>query len=117
MNLSFKNQANFKLVFVISILLVLSCDAWVTVKGKVVDETGNPVKAAKITIEQGKSKVVEKLSEKDGSFDINENICPMPGCSPDIKLTVTKEGYQIYEKMLSEEDLKRRRIDIKIIKN
>lgn len=115
--MNFKNQTNLALVISVLLFLTLSCDAWVKVAGKIWDETGTPVANAKVIVEQGDSKVAEKMSEKDGSFDINENVCPLPGCSTHIKVTISKEGYRTYEKMLSEEDMQGRRLIITLIKN
>lgn len=117
MHFYFKNKINTFFVAAILILVVLGCDAGISLKGRILDEQGNPVANAKIVVEQGKSKIAEQASAKNGSFDIQGNICPMPGCSSDIKLTVSKDGYQTYEKILSEEELEHREIDVVLNKN
>lgn len=117
MKLNYKNQVNLVLVNILLTFLVLGCDAWVNLDGKVLDESGNPVRNAQIVIKQGKSKVAEVMSKENGSFRINENICPMPGCSSTIKLTVIKEGFQTYEKVLSQEETDRREVKVVLKKN
>ncbi|MEO7672684.1 MAG: carboxypeptidase-like regulatory domain-containing protein [Pyrinomonadaceae bacterium] len=92
-----KNRVNLTGILVIITALGLSCDAWVTLKGKVIDENGRSIYAAKIIVRQGTSKIIEKTTERDGSFHIYESITPGPLASSIIKVTVEKEGYQAFE--------------------
>ncbi len=116
MKTSFKNQVNFALILTILFFLVLSCDAWIGLSGKVQDENGNAINQAKIIVEQGKSKVAEEKSGNDGSFGVRGDLSTFPFAGR-IKLTVSKEGYEVYEKFLSQEELNRDKIDVTLKKN
>lgn len=117
MKINIKNRINILFVSAILIFLNLGCDAWVTLSGKVSDENGKAIAGTKIIVKQGDAKVVETSSNENGEFHFNENICPMPGCSKDINVTVSKEGFQIFEKTLSEKEFKSKRLDIVLKKN
>lgn len=116
MNSNFKNQVNFALVITVLFFLVLACDAWVDLTGKIADENGNPIGVANIVVEQGKSKVAEETSGNDGSFRTHGDLNTFPFAGR-IKLTVSKEGFEIYEKVLSQEEMNSHKIDVVLKKN
>lgn len=70
-----------------------------------IDENNNPVAKAKIVIKQGNNSGKELLTNKDGMFIVNENLCPMPGCSSEVRIEVRKDGYQSFEKILTAEEI------------
>jgi len=88
------NKQNLAAISALLLVLILGCDAWVIVHGKVIDESGKPVAGAKIVVKQGDSKLTEAWSENDGKFDVLESIAPGPIGSKTIKLEVSKEGYR-----------------------
>ena len=112
MKLNPTNQINLILVILVFFILVLSCDRWAHLNGKILDENGNSVGDAKIILTQSNSKVAEEKSDRDASYKIFESIAPDVVFSSEIKIRVSKEGFQTYEEVLSEEELKQRSIDI-----
>lgn len=103
------------MITIVLTFVVLGCDAWASLNGKIMDETGNPVSDAKIMIEQGNSKIAEEKSQPDGSYKIHKNVSPTS--FSDIKMTVSKEGYQNYEKILSKKEVTNSEINITLKKN
>jgi hypothetical protein len=92
-----QNRVNVGIVLAVFVFLMLGCDAWVNIVGKVVDQAGSPIGGAKIVVSQGDTKVAECLSEKDGRFKVFENIVPGPIGSRGITLSISKEGYKQFE--------------------
>ena len=85
------------LVFPLVILMamVLACgDSWIRIKGAVVDEFGKPMSEVEIVVKQGDSKVGEQITDSTGKIDCGGSVCPIPGCTSDVSLTVSKKGYQ-----------------------
>jgi hypothetical protein len=121
MRTQFRSRINAIFAFVILFLVALGCDAWVTLKGKVLDENGKPISDAKILVEQGSRKVIEVTSQKDGSYDLHKSVTPFPFSFSSVKVTVSKEGYQTFEKEFnsrqSQEELERGEINITLKKN
>lgn len=111
MKFSIKNRTNLLLISLMLIFLVLGCDAFINLNGTVSDEDGRPIYDAKIVAIQGDRVVVEEKSKSDGSYRTNGNLSTSPFAGK-IKLTVTKEGFQPYEKFISNEDLQTQTLDI-----
>lgn len=111
MKSSIKNRTNILLISLMFIFLVLGCDAFMNMNGTISDEDGRPISDAKIVAVQGDRVVVEEKSESDGSYRTNGNLSTFPFAGK-IKLTVTKEGFQPYEKFISNEDLKTQTLNI-----
>ena len=88
-----KNRYNFALVLIIFTLIVLGCDGSASSKGKILDEQGNPVSDAYISLEvdNGKDKF-ETRSDKNGSYSLGGVVAPF---NLKTKLTVIKVGYQV----------------------
>src|SRR5881394_2346150 len=58
------------LPFAILLVVILGCDAWADIKGKVVDENGKPIAGVKIVVNQGNSKVSEHETDQSGRIDV-----------------------------------------------
>jgi hypothetical protein len=91
------NRLNIAIVAVMLAFLVLGCDAWVTLNGHVLDDSGNPIAGANIIVTQNNEKVANEFTEKDGSFHIFKNIAPGPIGSKIVKVTVSKDNYETFE--------------------
>jgi Protocatechuate 3,4-dioxygenase beta subunit len=101
-----KNSINIAITVIIFVLLVLGCDDFVAVRGRVVDEDGNPVAGAKVSLYDGKTLIKEEITTKDGQFAINSAVAPTPVSFRDNKIVVDKDGYQVYEKKLDPETIR-----------
>jgi len=85
-----------KNIFALSMAVILAtvaCDAWLNIRGRVVDERGLPIRGAAIVVQQGKSVVGEHLTDSEGKIAILDSVCPMIGCSSKITISVSKDGY------------------------
>lgn len=94
MNRGQRHKISSGLALIFLLLIILSCDAYIRLNGKVVDEDGKPIGGAKIVVSADHI-YAEKVSKEDGTFDIIENINPIGSFT--IKLTVSKENFEIYE--------------------
>jgi hypothetical protein len=86
------------------VAVLLGCDGWAMVRGKVVDENGKPVAGATIVVKQGESKVSENVTDAAGKIEGGGSICPLPGCSTDISVTVSKQGYMTVVRHLTSKE-------------
>ena len=93
-NILRKNRASLGLALLALSLVILSCDRWVVATIKVVDENGTPIPGAEIIFKQGNDAFAEKEADLTGISHFHENVCPMPGCSTDFTVTVSKDGYE-----------------------
>jgi len=85
---------NLAIVLAIIGTIALGCDAWVEFDGIVITEKGEGVANARIQVYNGKTKVREVTSEKDGAFHVFNNIAPFGN---DIRIVVSKEGFREQE--------------------
>jgi hypothetical protein len=77
-------------------------DGGVMLHGRILDETGKPIKGAKIHLESRGAKD-DRESTDDGSYGVGVIHAPLP---PTGKLTVSKDGYETYQREFrSREDL------------
>ena len=90
----FKSTTRLALPIVILLMMTLACDAWIDVIVKVVDENHDAIGDAHVIVQQGKSRVVERETDSTGLLHVHENVCPMPGCSSDYSVIVSKAGYE-----------------------
>ena len=111
MRASVGNRTNILLISLMSVFLVPGCDAFINLNGTISDEDGRPIYDAKIVALQGDRIVVEEKSKSAGSYRTNGNLSTFPFAGK-IKLTVTKDGFQPYEKFISNEDLQTQTLDI-----
>ena len=110
---NFRNRINVFLIFLIFLFVVLGCDGFTSVSGKILDENGKPIKDAKVILEVGDLKA-DSITKEDGYYDVATTHAPVK-VSP--KITVIKEGYQTYEQTFeSPEELGKKR-DIILKKN
>jgi len=91
---TWKNANISALALAVLLALTLACDAWADIKGMVVNESGEAISGAKIVVTQGNTEVGEHITDPTGKIDVHDGICPMLGCSIEISVTVSKEGYK-----------------------
>jgi hypothetical protein len=104
-----KNGINISIAIVIFTFLALGCDAWANLKGRVVDEAGQPLAGAKVRLYQDNKLMGEEITDKDGSFKFGNGISTISlGL---FKITVVTDGFQEYEKRLSGRDVQQRQND------
>jgi len=81
-------------------------DGGVSVEGRVLDESGKPIKGAKVVLVSRGTKD-EGESRDDGSYDVGVIHAPR---APTGTLTVSKEGYETYQQQFnSREELGHKR--------
>jgi hypothetical protein len=100
---------------ILFVLLALVCagacimgDGGVSTRGRVLDESGKPIKGVLVTL-VSRGRKDERTSGDDGSYDVGVIHAPV---APMGKLTASKEGYQPYEKTFNSRDDLPPRIDI-----
>jgi hypothetical protein len=77
-------------VFFFSLIAVAGCDGGVSAEGKVLDQSGKPIKGARVVlISQGRRD--ERISREDGSYDVGVIHASV---TPSGTLTISKEGYE-----------------------
>ena len=90
-----QNKFSSGLALTFLLLIILGCDSFVGLKGKVVDENGKPIAGAKIVIFQNNQKIDEENSATDGTFNVFGSVNPIGSSS--IKLTVSKDDFETYD--------------------
>jgi hypothetical protein len=73
------------------------CDGGVSAEGKVRDESGKPIKGAKVVLISRGARD-ERFSRDDGSYDVGVIHAPV---KPSGMLTVSKEGYETFQQSFS----------------
>jgi len=81
----------------------IACDNFVRVKGKVLDESGNPVAGASVTVTISGEGLPEHLTKSDGAFDIISHAAPV--LSSAVQLQVKKDGFETYKGKFNSNDL------------
>ena len=96
-------------LIVICCVFLTACpmgDGGASVEGRVLDETGRPIKGAKVVLVSRGAKA-ESESRDDGSYDVGVIHAPR---APTGTLTVSKEGYETYQQQFnSREELGHKR--------
>jgi len=93
---------------IIFVALVMGCDAWTNLNGRVVDEADKPITGARVTLYQGAEKVGEEVTKEDGTFRFRGDISPI---DPFFRITITVDGYENYERKLSGKEVQQNRND------
>jgi len=83
-------------------------DGGISTRGRVLDESGKPIKGALVTLVSRDAKD-ERISGDDGSYDVGVIHAPV---KPMGKLTASKAGYQPFEKTFNSRDELAHRVDI-----
>src|SRR5512144_2247545 len=78
--------------------IMVGCDGSAEIKGKVLDEGEKPLAGVKVLLKQGNHDIEEQSTNESGRIDVFGPICPMPWCSSDISVTLSKPGYRSVEK-------------------
>ena len=89
-------RRNIALTLLITAWLIADsgCDGGISTRGRVLDETGNPIKGATVIL-VSRGKEDRRISSDDGSYDVGVIHASL---TPVGKLTASKEGYETYEK-------------------
>jgi len=90
------------LIFFFGLIAVSGCDGGVSAAGKVLDQSGKPVKGARVVlISRGRKD--ERISAEDGSYDVGVIHAAI---APSGTLTASKEGYEtVQQSFTSQEQL------------
>jgi hypothetical protein len=85
-------------------LVVLGCDKYSSLKGKVLDEAGEPVGDAGVKVEVDNRPARRELrTENDGAFEFFDNVNPMGDSK--IEVTISKGGYETLTQKFYSSDL------------
>jgi len=100
----------FALVAACGLFAMSACmgDGGISTHGRVLDESGKPIKGALVTL-VSRGRKDEILSGDDGSHDIGVIHAPV---TPMGKLTASKAGYESFEKTFNSRDELNRPLDI-----
>jgi hypothetical protein len=84
-------------LLVAALITLGGCDGGVSAEGRVLDESGKPIKGARVVlISQGTRD--ERVTRDDGSYDVGVIHAPV---TPSGTLTVSKEGYETFQQSFS----------------
>jgi hypothetical protein len=85
-------KATLPVLLAVCLAFCAACDGGVSVNGHVLDESGRPIKGARVIL-ISKGRMGETMSREDGSYSVG--FTHAPG-EPNGTLTVSKKGYETY---------------------
>jgi hypothetical protein len=97
-------RIGIRAVTVVLLLSLAGCDGFTHIKGKVVDANGKSIQGALVemkTVSGGRDDQVK--TDADGSFSVGFTHAPF---NVDLAVTVSKEGYNTFEKRFKSADAK-----------